>query len=599
MSTKSDPQPYRPTMLGYKKKPELINPDSLLPAEKRKAQLDNWRTYDKKMNLIEKQKAEEEARQKAEAQRLAEEQAKLAAEAASSNNDDNPAETDDNSNETNKENVPENQNQTLVITKPSEPEEGSAQKPGQSPAPEEKKKRSVKFHSDAVFLACCAADDIDDVTAMLAAGQDVNTRNADGLTALHTACIDGKYKMCELLVQHKANINAADNEGWTPLHAAAGSGHLRIANFLVGHMANVEAVNCEGNMASDVTEDRACKLLLDGALLRKRIRNDEDKAKARRIEETMINEYVDGLVDKYRNEPSLAASEDPDLKLDDKTGGNLLHVCASKGYTTALRLLLVEMKQKLGVKIDVQAKDEDFWTPLHAASHWEKQPCIDLLIEAGADLLAKNRFSQNPIDVMSNDSPLYNGLTAKTEKAKREFAEQEKLRRQADIKRQEEESLKEAQRLRELADQQIQAEKAAREGSTADDDDNRSTSAASSSSANTLADSKLTPSNQTLTSTSTNTVPKNNLSANHNNSNTFSSSSIFNMKNNSSSASSAAPTQSTLGSRSGSESASSVSTFKQPSPPYGTSSGRWELFLDKRILQIAILSFCYYLLLKA
>ena len=481
-------QPYRPTMLGYKKKPELINPDSLLPAEKRKAQLDSWRTYDKRMEIIERQKAEEEKKKREaeeEAKRIAaekaaaEEEAKAEAEANGAG-----AETNENGeNDENKENIPVPADTNLIKPPETEPTENSEKPKSPEPNQNLKQKKGVKFHSDAVFLACCAADDMEDVTKMLANGQDVNTRNADGLTALHTACIDGKYKMCELLVTHKANINAADNEGWTPLHAAAGSGHLRIANFLVGHMANVEAVNCEGNMASDVTEDRACKLLLDGALLRKRIRNDEDKSKARRVEETMINQYVDEIYLKCQEQSANSTNntnEEPDLKPDPKNGANILHVCASKGYVSALKILVQELKTKCNINVNLDARDEDLWTPLHAASHWEKQSCIDLLVNNGADLLAKNRFSQNPIDVMSHESPLYNHMTRLTEEAKKKAAENEKLRRIELAQKAEADRMKEALRLRELASREIDAEKA-KNGLGGDDDANESSSESSAS----------------------------------------------------------------------------------------------------------------------
>lgn len=341
-------EPYKQTLLGYKKPPAIINPDALLPAEKRKAQLDNWRTYDKKMSIIEKQKAEEEA------QRLKqledEKNARLLLRQQKQQRNQTRKDKANTHRKTrqerldNKENVSDYEIVTSDLEEESE-EENITTTTDTTPATDNtnldqaenhknqihKKSRRIRFKNNAIFLACCAADDTEEVKQLLANGQDVNARNSDGLTALHTACIDGKYQMCQLLVTHGANINAADNEGWTPLHAAAGSGHLRIANFLVGNMANVAAVNCDGNLASDVTDDRACKLLLDGALLRKRIRNEEDKSKARRIEETMILEYVEELKKKFEENPD--CEDEIDLKANDK-GANILHVCASKGYWT-------------------------------------------------------------------------------------------------------------------------------------------------------------------------------------------------------------------------------------------------------------------------
>ena len=454
MTTDDSNSTYKPTLLGYGKKPAIIQPDAQLPAEKRRIQLENWRTYDKKMNIIERQKKEEEERKK----KLEEEKKKLEEEQLKQEKENRKKERQERR-DAGEENVEtsEDEEETFI-------ENTDNNNPNES---ENDKRRRIKFASNAIFLAACAAEEIEEVKLLLKSGHDVNTRNADGLTALHTACIDGKYKMCEILCSHGANINAADNEGWTPLHAAAGSGHLRIANFLVGQQANVAAVNCDGNLATDVTDDRACKLLLDGALLRKRIRNDEDKKKARNIEETMINTYIDECKEKFNQDPEQFIL---DLKTNEKTQSNILHVCASKGYIYALESLLKDFPDQKNTDgtlkksfRDLNSTDEDGWTPLHAASHWEKQSCIDLLCEYGANIIAKNRFGQQPVDVMSNESPLYNHMCALTVEAKKKAEADNALRNIEAQKRAEEERAKEAQRLRDQADQQIEEDRLKRE----------------------------------------------------------------------------------------------------------------------------------------
>lgn len=39
---------------------------------------------------------------------------------------------------------------------------------------------------------------------------------------------------------------------------------------------------------------------------------------------------------------------------------------------------------------NINAVDNDGWTPLHAAAHWDKQDIIKYLVEKNADLDAKN-----------------------------------------------------------------------------------------------------------------------------------------------------------------------------------------------------------------
>ena len=234
---------------------------SLLPSEKRQEQLRLWNQYNNKMAAVEKRRADE-AKQELEKLRLQKQQEyeKLQAE--------NPDNTE---------------------LKPP------------SPVPSPEPNRKICFHNDAVFLAAAQAADTEEVERFLKNGQDINTRNSDGLTALHNACIDGNYRMTEFLVTRNADLDAKDNEGWTPLHAAAGSGHLRIANYLVGKGARVDAVNCDGDLAYDITEDRACIVLLDGALKRKGIRSDEDKEKARNIEYDLMIKDADDYENVEKN----------------------------------------------------------------------------------------------------------------------------------------------------------------------------------------------------------------------------------------------------------------------------------------------------------
>lgn len=41
---------------------------------------------------------------------------------------------------------------------------------------------------------------------------------------------------------------------------------------------------------------------------------------------------------------------------------------------------------------DVNIKDLDGWTPLHAASHWGQKEAVELLVENMADMEAKNKL---------------------------------------------------------------------------------------------------------------------------------------------------------------------------------------------------------------
>uniref|UniRef100_A0A3Q4HPH7 Protein phosphatase 1 regulatory subunit 12C-like n=1 Tax=Neolamprologus brichardi TaxID=32507 RepID=A0A3Q4HPH7_NEOBR len=94
-----------------------------------------------------------------------------------------------------------------------------------SDVPRLRRQGDVKFDIAAEFLAACASGDTEEAKDTAAI---INCSNADGITALHQACIDGSIEMVTFLLEQGASVNQVDNEGWTALHVAASCGHADI-----------------------------------------------------------------------------------------------------------------------------------------------------------------------------------------------------------------------------------------------------------------------------------------------------------------------------------------------------------------------------------
>ncbi|KAK6169585.1 hypothetical protein SNE40_020608 [Patella caerulea] len=236
----------------------------------------------------------------------------------------------------------------------------------------------VKFQDGCIFLAACSSSDTEEVKKLLDRGADINTSNIDGLTALHQACIDDNQDMVEFLVDNGAEVDVCDNEGWTPLHATASCGFTEIARYLIKRGANVAAVNNDGDLPMDICEDEEMENLLQKEMDDQGI--DAELARQEE-EERMLADANQWLNSKNVKE-----------KKHTKTGATALHVAAAKSYIKVMEILI-----QAGV--DINARDNDGWTPLHAAAHWGQEESCQILVDNMCDMDIKNNAGQSAFEL--------------------------------------------------------------------------------------------------------------------------------------------------------------------------------------------------------
>ncbi|XP_051063572.1 protein phosphatase 1 regulatory subunit 12C isoform X3 [Phodopus roborovskii] len=276
---------------------------------------------------------------------------------------------------------------------------------GADPGPGERRARTVRFERAAEFLAACAGGDLDEALLMLRAADSgpgpgpgpggesdpaappparavLDSTNADGISALHQACIDENLEVVRFLVEQGATVNQADNEGWTPLHVAASCGYLDIARYLLSHGANIAAVNSDGDLPLDLAESDAMEGLLKAEIARRGV----DVEAAKRAEEELL------LHDTrcWLNGGAMPEARHP------RTGASALHVAAAKGYIEVMRLLLQ-------AGYDTELRDGDGWTPLHAAAHWGVEDACRLLAEHGGGMDSLTHAGQRPCDLADEE----------------------------------------------------------------------------------------------------------------------------------------------------------------------------------------------------
>lgn len=230
----------------------------------------------------------------------------------------------------------------------------------------------VKFSNSTLFLTACANGDLAECERLLGDNLvDIDVTTGDGLTGLHEAAICGNAQLVEYLIEQGANINCCDNEGWTPLHAAASLGQVKIVQILLDCGADATIVNCDNFLAYDLARNDQVQALIGEHL------QDIDIDYLRSQEERAIKKDIERWIKTGHYEE----------RSHPVTNATVLHVLAAKGHVDLMREILESPTLKK--QINLEAKDNEGFTPLLAASFWSQKEIVELLIEHGANIFAQ------------------------------------------------------------------------------------------------------------------------------------------------------------------------------------------------------------------
>jgi len=107
------------------------------------------------------------------------------------------------------------------------------------------------------FHVACVTDSVNVMKDLLDAGEHVNVRAGNGVTALQLAAATGKLAVVEFLLANDANVNLMGlgySNRYTPLHVAVAGGHTAIVIKLVDHGAFPKALDENGMTPKVVAE---------------------------------------------------------------------------------------------------------------------------------------------------------------------------------------------------------------------------------------------------------------------------------------------------------------------------------------------------------
>ncbi|XP_008937767.1 PREDICTED: ankyrin repeat and SOCS box protein 5-like [Merops nubicus] len=189
---------------------------------------------------------------------------------------------------------------------------------------------------------------------LLSQGYNVDTLTIDQVTPLHEACLGDHVGCARILLEAGANVNATTIDGVTPLFNACSRGSAACAELLLEYGAKAQWESCLPSPTHEAASRGHSECL-----------------------EVLISWGVD---------------VDQDLP---HLGTPLYVACVSQQIHCIRKLLYAGANVQKGKHLE---------TPLHAAAQHSSTEIVNLLLEFGADINAKNIDFERPVDLAAPSS---------------------------------------------------------------------------------------------------------------------------------------------------------------------------------------------------
>ena len=227
---------------------------------------------------------------------------------------------------------------------------------------------------------------IETVRVLVAAGANVNKASVDGSSPLLVAVQNGHYEIARFLLDHGADPNQANTKGWTPLYLA---------------VSNRDALTTAvPPPSSDGAFDLITVLLDRGADPNRRIRAHTEVHSANNslwLKEDGATPLLRAALcgDLTIVQLLLAHGADPSIPTFDQT--TPLMVASGVGWAEGFTFQYSEdetlhlVKLLLDLAGSINAANEDGLTALHGAAYKGANKVVQLLVDRGADLTARDK----------------------------------------------------------------------------------------------------------------------------------------------------------------------------------------------------------------
>ncbi len=258
--------------------------------------------------------------------------------------------------------------------------------------------------------------DLDGIKRYLAEGADINELSEQTqLSPLSWATLMGEKEAAEALLQLGANVNVRQEDGGTPLHIAVFLGRAELAELLIKEGADVNAKNRGGDTpASGLYAPWSMVKFMTSMfgikLKEKEVEAGRDKiakmlnvnrsSKPQRVANNVWEAVFIGDLKVVRQ--AIADGTDVNAR-NPQFGEPMLSTAALMGHTEIMTFLLEK-------GADINARNGDGNTALHAAAFLGRADAVELLLEHGVDANIRNNQGGSAIDSATLDWGITQGI---------------------------------------------------------------------------------------------------------------------------------------------------------------------------------------------
>ena len=233
----------------------------------------------------------------------------------------------------------------------------------------------------------------DMVQVLIDAGADIEARDTSRNSPLLWACGSGSLDAVKLLVRAGAGVSVTNNEGHTFLTAAADCGHTETVRYLVG-LPEVEVDHTDGegctalHWAADMNHADMVQVLIDAGA--------DIEARDASRNWPLLWACGSGSLDAVK----LLVRAGAGVSVTDSEGRTCLAAAASRGHTETVRYLV-------GLsEVEVNHTDGEGRTALHWAADTKHADVVQVLIDAGADIEARDTSRNWPLPLACGSGSL-------------------------------------------------------------------------------------------------------------------------------------------------------------------------------------------------